>query len=133
MLAAHETCDIDAVVAERDQRQQRQRTAFGVTCDDDEGDASFALADLTLPCGEEVETLIGSVRAVAAFQLAPDRFRIAEIGDDVERRNAARPGPVAGLRGPLVDRRSHGHSRHLSEIVYNFCPWRPSQGNVNKG
>src|SRR5436190_12670695 len=120
MLAAHETCDMDAVLAEGSEREQRERTPLGVVSDSDAGRRAFAGADLALPCGEEIEALIGRVGGVAAFQLAPDGFGLAQIRDDVDGRKAARLRPVARLRSPAIERRSHGHLRHLSEIVYNF-------------
>src|SRR5262245_29060763 len=103
MLAAHESGDIDAVLPGSVARQQRQRPTLGIAGNHDVRAASFALAGLTLPGGEEIETLIGRVRDVAAFQLAPGRLGLAEIGDDVHGRNTARLRPVARLRRPAID------------------------------
>ena len=49
VLAAHEAGATCAIGVPERERQQQQRTAFGVVGDDDEGGEAFALADLPLP------------------------------------------------------------------------------------
>ena len=132
MLAAHETGDADAIFTERGQRQQRQRTALGIAGDHEKGGRALAFTDLALPGGEEIETLIGRMSDVAAFELTPDGFGLAEFSDDVDGRNTARLRPVARLRRPAIDCRSHGHQRYLSETVYNFRLGATFAGNCQQ-
>src|SRR5215207_3597444 len=49
MLAAHETGATRAVSVHEREREQQQRTAFGVVGDHDKGNEASALADLPLP------------------------------------------------------------------------------------
>src|SRR5690349_9963678 len=118
MLAAYETGDIDSEFAERGERQQRQRMPLGVIGDNDERCGAYVRAGRALPGSQEIKALIRRMRDVAAFELAPGGFGLPEIGDDIDGRNASRLRPVGRLRGPAIERRGHGHLRHLSEIVY---------------
>ena len=68
MLAAHETCATRAVGVPERERQQQQRTPLCVVGDHDEGNETFALADLPLPGTEEVEPLIRREGGLRAFQ-----------------------------------------------------------------
>ena len=109
MLAAHETRDIDAVLAAECERKQQQRPLLGVGGGHDERAKAFAFADLTLPGGEEVKALIGGVGWLPRFEAAPDGLGLAEIGNSIDGCDAAGLRPICCLRRPAFDRGSHGH------------------------
>src|SRR6204780_4865767 len=91
------------------QRQQQQRSAFGIIGDNDEGQELLALSDLPLPGAEKIEPLIRRGELLRTFEAAPDRFRLAEIVKDVDAGEAARLAPRLRFRSSAFDRGSHGH------------------------
>jgi hypothetical protein len=91
VLAAHEGRDTDAMAAPEREWQQQQRPALGVVGDYDEGRDMIAAADLVLPDRKQIETLIGRRKPVAALEHPPDRFCPANVGDDIDVRDAACP------------------------------------------
>ncbi|MEH2597281.1 hypothetical protein V1278_004194 [Bradyrhizobium sp. AZCC 1577] len=111
MLAAHETGAARAISVPECERKQRQRTAFRVVGNHDEGNEAFARADLPLPGAEEVEPLIRREEGLPTFQVAPDGFGRGEVLDDVDAGDTARLRPPICIRRPAFNRGSHGHRR----------------------
>ncbi|MEH2626652.1 hypothetical protein V1292_004707 [Bradyrhizobium sp. AZCC 1719] len=111
MLATHETGAARAISVPERERKQRQRTAFRIVGNHDEGSEAFARADLPLPGAEEVEALIRREEGLRAFQIAPDSFDCGEVVDDVDAGDAARLRPPICIRRSAFDRGSHGHRK----------------------
>ncbi|MGY4371284.1 Mrp family chromosome partitioning ATPase [Bradyrhizobium sp. LB1.3] len=114
MLAAHEAGRAHAVVLAQRERQQQERPMPGVAGNDDEGAGAFVFADQALPGTQQVKSLIGREEVTGLLEGAPDRLGRAEIGDDIDMRDAARFRPRWRFCRPALHRRSHGHSRNLS-------------------
>ena len=93
------------------ERQQQQRPTVGVIGNDDEGPKVFAFSGLTLPCGEEIETLIRGGEMLLIFEAAPDRLRLAEIMKNVDAGDAACLRPRCRFRRSAFDHGSHGHRK----------------------
>ena len=75
VLAAHETCDANAVRLAERERKQQQRPAFAVIGNNDEGPKALALSDQLLPGAKEIEPLIRRGEMLLMFEAAPDRSR----------------------------------------------------------
>jgi hypothetical protein len=89
--------------------------------------------DPALPIGEKIEALIGSEELRRIFEVAPDRFRLLKVGDDLDARDAACSRPRWRVCRPAFDRGSHGHRETcFAGIVYIFGFSRPLQRSVNK-
>ena len=91
VLATHETSDAKAKSLFERERQQQQRPTFGVIGDDNEGPETLTFTDLQLPGAQEIEPLIRRGELLLIFQTAPDRFCLAEIGENIHASDAARP------------------------------------------
>ncbi|MGY3409476.1 hypothetical protein ACVWZV_005589 [Bradyrhizobium sp. GM5.1] len=135
MLAAHEAGGAHAVALAQRERQQQQRPMLGVAGNDDKGAGAFLLADQTLPGTEQIKSLIGREEMTGLLEGAPDGLGRAEIGHDIDMRDATRFRLRWQFCRPALHRRSHGHSRTCREIknMRNSACGRPLQRNVNKG
>jgi len=109
MFAAHEACAIGAQALFDGERQQQQRTALAVMGHHDEGPQAFALADLALPGGKEVEALIGCVAVLRCFETAPGRLGCSEVVKDVDAGDADCVRPCSRARRLAFHCRRHGH------------------------
>src|SRR4051794_28601876 len=95
MLAAEKSRDAHAALALDAERQQQQRRPFLVICDYDKMPNALPFADLALPCGEEIKTLIRREKLAGLFEAAPDSFRRTHVAETLDRGNAGclRPRP----------------------------------------
>ena len=98
MLAAHEARAADAEGCLQGKRQQGQRPTAAITGDHEEWRQPRALTDVTLPGGEEVETLIGRDGMFRALKTAPDRLGRIEVADGIDGGDATWLRPSTGRR-----------------------------------